>query len=87
MRKRTNIKVVLSKFAVVLRGTARDVKPSERAKSTREMGKNSTTSGPIEPEVWIMSGLLSSLVLQIVGVSLQRRHGEKLETNMENNND
>jgi hypothetical protein len=83
MRKRTNIKVVLSKFAVVLRGTARDVKPSERAKFAKAMEKNSTTSGTIAPEVWIMSGLLSSLVLQIVGVSLQRRHGEKQGTQNE----
>lgn len=87
MRKRTNTRVVLSKFAVVLRGTARDGKPSEKAKLAKEMARNSTTSGPIAPEVWIMSGLLLSLVQQIVGVSLQRKHGVNQETNMENNND
>lgn len=36
-----------------------------KVSSTKETEKNSITSGSIVPEVWIMSGLLLSLVTQI----------------------
>jgi hypothetical protein len=76
----------LNKLKGVLLGTGRDVKLSEKAEPEKEMVKNSTTSGTIVLEVWIMSGLLLSLGQQIVAVNLRQRLVEKPETNTESNN-
>jgi len=61
--------------------TEHDVRQSEKARPRKVTVRNSTTSGTIAPEVWIMSGLLLSLVQQIVSVNLLRKHVVKRETN------
>lgn len=73
------MRAVLNRLNGVLRGTARDVKPSEKERFEKETARSSTTSGTIEPEVWIMSGLLLSLVVQIGGASLLPKLGAKPE--------
>lgn len=70
---------VLNKFVDVSRVIVRGGRRSEKVESVKVMEKNSITSGTIEPEVWIMSGLLLSLVLQTVGVNLLQRRAEKRE--------
>jgi len=51
-----------------------EIKQEERllneGQSTKETTKNSTTSDTIRLEAWIVSGLLLSVVQQIVAVSL-----------------
>jgi len=47
-----------------------EAKPSNEDQSTKETIKNSTTSDTIRLEAWIVSGLLLSVVQQIVAVSL-----------------
>jgi len=81
------MRAVLNKLNGVLRGTARDGKLSEKERSAKETARNSTTSGTIEPEVWIMSGLLLSLVVQIGGASLLPKPGAKpgINTTKESN--
>lgn len=74
------MRAVLSKLRDVLPATGRDVKQSEKAKSEREMEKNSTTSDIIGLEVLIMSGLVLSLVQQIVSASLLQKLGARQET-------
>lgn len=59
------------------------VRPSEKEEPTKVTARNSITSGTIAPEVWIMSGLLLSLVQQIVSVNLLLKLGENPETNMD----
>jgi len=54
----------------VKRVTKQEARPSNEGLSTKETAKRSTISDTIQPEVWILSGLVSSLVLQIVAVSL-----------------
>jgi hypothetical protein len=74
----------LNKLRGVWRAIVREPKQSAKAGLEKEMVKNSITSGPIGLEVWIMSGLLSSLVLQIVAGSLKQRLGVKPGTTTEN---
>ena len=74
----------LNKRKGVLPVTRLDAKPFEKAELTKETPSNSTTSGTIELEAWIMSGLVLSVVQLIVGVNLQQKLGAKPETNMEN---
>lgn len=69
------MKTVRPKLDDAKQGTQPVGKGCGQVLSTKEMGKNSTTSVTIVPEVWIMSGLLLSLVMQIVSVS----HLPKLE--------
>ena len=66
--------------------TKPDVKQSEKAEQRKATARNSTTSGTIAPEVWIMSGLLLSLVQQIVSVNLLQKHVAKPVINTENDN-
>jgi hypothetical protein len=60
-----------------LRGVKLVTKPAEKLCekdwSEKATEKNSITSGFIEPGVWIMSGLLLSLVTQIAYVSRRDR--------------
>jgi hypothetical protein len=81
------MKAVLNKLRDVLLVTERDVKPSEKVKSEKEMAKNSTTSGITGLEVLIMSGLVLSLVQQIVSASLLQRLGVNQETQINSNKD
>jgi ribosomal protein S3 len=74
------MKIDLSKSAVVKLVTKLGAKRCKRVSSTRATEKNSTTSGTIAPEVWIMSGLLLSLAAQIVAVNLPRKQEEKQGT-------
>ena len=60
-----------------------DARQSEKEKPIKVTVKNSTTSVRIAPEVWIMSGLLLSLVQQIVSVNLLRKHVAKRVINMD----
>jgi len=53
--------------------TKQEARPSNEGQSTKGMTKKSTTPATIQPEVWIAFGLLSSLVQQIVAVSLRIR--------------
>lgn len=69
------MKTVRPKLDDAKQGTQLDGKACDKVPCVRGMGKNSTTSVTIVPEVWIMSGLLLSLVMQIVSVS----HLPKLE--------
>lgn len=54
----------------VKRVTKQEARLLNEGLSTKETAKSSTTSDTIQPEVWIAFGLVSSLVLQIVAVSL-----------------
>jgi len=63
--------------------TEPDVRQSEKARPAKVTVRSSTTSGTIAPEVWIMSGLLLSLVQQIVNVNLLQRHVAKPVINMD----
>jgi len=74
------MRILRLRLSVVKLVTKRDAKPSNKAKPTRETEKKSITSATIGPEVWIMSGLLLSLVQQIAGVSLQQRLEDRQET-------
>lgn len=74
------MKIVLNKFVDVSRVIVRGVRRSEKVESVKVMEKSSITSDTIEPEVWIMSGLLLSLVLQTVGVNLLQKHEGRRET-------
>jgi hypothetical protein len=65
--------------------TRHDVRQSEKARPTKVTVRSSIMSGTIAPEVWIMSGLLLSLVQQIVSVNLLRKHVVKPVTNMDKN--
>lgn len=58
-------------------------KPSEKARPVKVTVRNSIMSGTIGPEVWIMSGLLLSLVQQIVSVSLLQKLGVSRGINMD----
>lgn len=69
------MKIVLLRSRGVKPETQRDEKQCDKVKSAKETTSNSTTSDTIGPEVWIMSGLLLSVVMQIVSVS----HLPKLE--------
>jgi hypothetical protein len=80
------MKIVLLRLRGAKRVTKRDVRPSKEALPTREMEKKSITSATIAPEVWIVSGLLLSLVQQIVGVSLRQRLEEKPEVDVSETN-
>lgn len=66
--------------------TRLDESQTEKAGLTKAIVPNSITSDTIELEVWIMSGLVLSVVQLIVGVSLQQKLAAKPETNMENDN-
>jgi hypothetical protein len=63
--------------------TEHDARQSEKARSVRVTTRSSIMSGAIAPEVWIMSGLLLSLVQQIVSVNLLRKHVANRVTNMD----
>jgi hypothetical protein len=75
---------VLSKLKGAWLAIGPERKRSEKVVHEKETARNSTTSGTIVPEVWIMSGLLLSLVQQTVGVNLLQKPVEKPGTNMEN---
>lgn len=77
------MQLVLNKSKDVWHAIVQGLRRSKKAELAREMEKNSITSGPIVPEVWIMSGLLLSLVQQIVAGSLQQKPGAKPGTNMD----
>lgn len=64
---------VLNRLRGVLPAIGRGVRQSEKAVSAKETERNSTTSGPIGLEVLIMSGLVLSVVQQIVSVSLLQK--------------
>lgn len=82
------MRIHLLKLSAVLRVIKRDVRPSSKDVPTRETEKKSTTSGTIGPEVWIMSGLLLSLVQQIAVVSRQQRLEDRQDiNNQKENND
>lgn len=65
------MRTVLNRLKGVKPETGRDVRQSSQVKPERETEKKSTTSGSIVPEVWIMFGLLLSLVMQ-TGLGNQR---------------
>lgn len=75
------MRIDLSRLKDVLHVIARVESQSPQGEPIKVMAKNLTTPGTIEPEVWIMSGLVLSLVTQIVSVSLQQRHADKLDIN------
>lgn len=75
------MKIVLNRSSVVKHVTVYAAKQRKKDESTKVTVRSSTTSGTIAPEVWIMSGLLLSLVQQIVGVSLQQRPEAKQDIN------
>jgi len=81
------MRILRLKLNVVKLVTKRDVKRSKQAVPTKETERKSITSATIEPEVWIMSALLLSLVQQIVGASLQQRPGAEQETHKKEHND
>jgi hypothetical protein len=59
-----------NKFGAVRRVTEYVRRRSNKGVSTKVTTKNSITSATIQPEVWIASGLVLSVVQQIVVVSL-----------------
>ena len=73
----------LNKLRDAWRATVPERKRSEKVVQEKAMEKNSTTSGTIVPEVWIVSGLLLSLGQQIVGVNLLQKPVAKPGTNTE----
>lgn len=65
------MKIVLNRFAAVLRVTRLGVKRSNKVVPEKAMEEKSITSAPIVPVVWIMLGLLLSVVTQ-TGLDNQR---------------
>lgn len=57
--------------------TVRVVKRWRGEPSTKVTERNSTTSGTTQPEAWIMSGLVLSVVAQIVAASLRIKDTSK----------
>lgn len=73
------MKIHLLRLKGVKRVTELELEHKEKASSIRETGKNSITSGTTVPEVWIMSGLLLSVVMQIVSASHLPKLGDQPE--------
>jgi len=69
------MKTVLRRLRGVKPVTRRDARPLNAVLSIRATERKSITSGSTAPEVWIMSGLLLSVVMQIVYAS-RRGHND-----------
>lgn len=75
------MKTVLYRLKGVWPGIRPDKEPSKQGQSTKVMPKNSITPGTTGLEAWIVSGLVSSLAVQIVAASLQQRLGAQQDIN------
>ncbi len=72
------MKNVLDKLKGVRHVTEQEIKLRKKDLSIKEMTKKSIIPATIQPEVWIAFGLLSSVVQQIVAVSLRIKATSKL---------
>jgi len=68
------------RFDVVKRVIVQGLRRSRQAELVKETERKSIISATIAPEVWIMSGLLLSVVTQIVYVNRVPKLGDDKET-------